>query len=131
MIHNTQYAIRNTSFHRILFYFLLALLPTQLGLHFWPQWAMVLGRRIDYLSPTIHITDVLIVLILLFWFIELFPRITYHVLSIVYRRRALGIFTFLIFICINIFISSSRPVAIYSWLKVLEFMLLGLYIVKT
>lgn len=44
-------------------------LPTQLGRHFWPDWAYVAGLRSDYLSPTIYLTDLLILFLILhlFW----------------------------------------------------------------
>ena len=49
--------------------FFILFLPTQLGYHFWPPWAYVFGIRIDYLSPTVYFTDVIVValaLLLLF-----------------------------------------------------------------
>ena len=36
----------------------LLLIPTQLGKHFWPDWSSVLGIRIDYLSPTLYLVDI-------------------------------------------------------------------------
>src|SRR5258708_7366824 len=39
------------------------LLPTQLGKHFWPDFSIVSGIRIDYLSPTVYITDVFLILL--------------------------------------------------------------------
>ncbi len=37
---------------------ILALLsPSQLGVHFWPEWSLVSGIRVDYLSPTIYLSD--------------------------------------------------------------------------
>lgn len=42
------------------------LFPLQTSIHFWPEWSYVLGRRIDYLSPTLFAFD----LILLFWAIQ-------------------------------------------------------------
>ena len=53
--------------HRILFFLLLLLLPVQLGRHFWPEFALVFGIRIDYLSPTIYLTDLLVIGILVSW----------------------------------------------------------------
>ena len=41
-------------------------MPTQLGKHFWPDWSFVYGLRLDYLSPTLYLTDVFIILILTF-----------------------------------------------------------------
>lgn len=44
-------------------YWLIALLvllsPSQLGIHFWPEWSLVDGIKIDFLSPTIYFTDLL------------------------------------------------------------------------
>ena len=31
--------------------------PSQLGIHFWPEWSLVSGIRVDYLSPTIYLSD--------------------------------------------------------------------------
>lgn len=36
----------------------LLLIPTQLGRHFWPDWSYVLGIRVDYLSPTLYLLDI-------------------------------------------------------------------------
>ncbi len=38
---------------------------TQLGLHFWPESALVYGIRIDYLAPTLYFLDILIIIYLL------------------------------------------------------------------
>ena len=33
--------------------------PSQLGFHFWPTWSLVNGIKIDYLSPTFYLTDLI------------------------------------------------------------------------
>lgn len=38
---------------------LVLLSPSQLGIHFWPEWSVVNGIRVDYLSPTIYFTDLI------------------------------------------------------------------------
>src|SRR6266516_3919214 len=48
---------------KLLGFTLLLFLPTQCGKHFWPDYAIVLGLRIDYLSPTFYFTDFLIFLL--------------------------------------------------------------------
>lgn len=54
-------------FLRKLFFFLLIFsLPTQLGIHFWLNEALILGRKIDYLSPTLYLTDILFVIWIIF-----------------------------------------------------------------
>jgi len=58
---------RIMKFHQFFFFLTLVFLPTQLGFHFWPDWAMVMGRRLDYLSPTLYLTDITIFLTLSFW----------------------------------------------------------------
>ena len=47
-----------------LFVILILLLPTQLGRHFWPEWSLVDGVRVDYLSPTVYVTDVILILLI-------------------------------------------------------------------
>ncbi len=102
--------------HRVFFFLLILFLPTQLGYHFWPDWSLVLGRRVDYLSPTIFLTDVLILLTLIAW-----------------RKFTFGkkYFLLAIFIFLNIFFSPNQPEAMYTWVKVLEFSSIGYYIIKT
>lgn len=133
--------------HRILYYLLLFFLPTQLGLHLWPAWSYVLGRRIDYLSPTIYLTDVLIFFILLFWFVESHKRDRNYVLGLPagkagimgVKRRLFPVFfskirntktiiLFFLFAFGNIWVAHNQPVAIYWWIKVVEFFLFFYYI---
>jgi hypothetical protein len=46
----------------------LLLIPTQLGRHWWPEWSLVRGVRVDYLSPTLYLIDLLWGLWLIFNF---------------------------------------------------------------
>lgn len=57
----------------IFLFLLLLLLPNQLGLHIWPSWSFVQGLRIDYLSPTIYLSYLLLFL-LVFVFITTCPH---------------------------------------------------------
>lgn len=109
--------------HRFLFYLLILLIPTQLGKHFWPDWSLVLGIRIDYLSPTIYLTDVVIVILLLTWFLTCPPRP--RVRHIIFTA------TFLALSILNILLSRNQAISSYKWLKVGEFILLGFYVAKT
>jgi hypothetical protein len=45
----------------LFFWLIVLLLPTQLGKHFWPDWSLVEGIRVDYLAPTLYVTDVLLI----------------------------------------------------------------------
>lgn len=53
------------SFIRLLFFLFVLISPTQLGKHWWPAWSLVNGVRVDYLSPTLYVTDALLGLLLL------------------------------------------------------------------
>ncbi len=129
--------------HRVLFTLLLVLMPSQLGYHFWPEWTLVLGRRVDYLSPTLYLTDILVVLTIVLWLIESKISIKGLVSSIKEKkkRRYQRIFSIIrntrylilvfLFVVINILVSVSKPVAILKWVKVVEFLALAWYIVKT
>lgn len=44
---------------QVLFFLVVLLLPTQLGRHFWPSFSYIYSLRIDYLSPTIYLWDLL------------------------------------------------------------------------
>ncbi len=150
MIHNSLFTIQ--SLHRRLFYLLLFLLPTQLGFHFWPEWAHVLGRRVDYLSPTLYLTDALIISILVIFFVERFLRSRNNarpaslgeagesgIMGKTRKKFSLSSFIIhnsrfiilLIFAATNIWFAASPPVALYTWVKVVEFALLAWYIIKT
>ena len=116
----------------VFFYLLLVFLPTQLGLHFWPAWSMVLGRRVDYLSPTLYLTDIIICLIVICWIFQNRKKLSIinYQLSIKIRNFQFAI-VFLLFVFLNIFFATNRFVSLYFWLKVLEYALLGFYIYKT
>ncbi len=45
----------------LMLFLVLLFLPTQLGKHFWPQFAYLFSLKIDYLSPTIYFWDILVV----------------------------------------------------------------------
>lgn len=116
------------AFHRRLFFLLLLFLPTQLGFHFWPSWSFVLGRRVDYISPTVHVTDILIFCLLMAW-------IHQRPWNIHISRRTtsvfIGIVSMIIFVGVNSYMAQSFPIAIYKWIKVVEYLGLGWYIVST
>jgi O-antigen ligase len=99
----------------------LFLLPTQLALHFWPNWAFVFGLRVDILAPAIYLTDVFIVALLIFKVFkdkEFFKPMTS-------RKTYLGLFV--VFAVINCVFSSSPPVSVYRWFKVAEYSFAAYY----
>lgn len=120
--------IRNI--HQKFFLLLILLLPTQLGLHFWPNWASVFGIRVDYLAPTIYLTDILVIGILLSWGWENKRKskfTIYHLPFTIYLL--IGLFIYLLIT--SLLVAQNQDVAIYKLVKIIEFSLLGFYVYKT
>lgn len=116
---------------KFVFILLSVLLPTQLGLHFWPSWAYINGVRIDYFAPTIYLTDILVfTLVLLNFAAE--PRVclfghfpalgTSHTCGEVRARSKRTLFYCFagLLVLANIWFSLSPFVSAYYWLKAAE-----------
>ena len=99
----------------ILFHLLIFFLPTQLTYHFWPNWAFVFGIRVDYLSPAIYLTDGLIVVLLLLWYlrVKLFPKF---------------VLILIVFALVNSLFSIYPFVSLAKWVKVIEMSLFAFYV---
>lgn len=52
---------------KILLFLVILFLPTQLGKHFWPDFAYIYSLKIDYLSPTVYFWDLLVMGLLAVW----------------------------------------------------------------
>ncbi len=118
---------------KYLFFLIAFFLSSQFGLHFWPRFAFVNGARIDYLSPTLYLLDVLIILFIfvsalkdkkIFRFKEkssIFPVTTLKLLFLI----------FFLDLIINIFISKSPLAHFFGILKIVEFGFFGWVVAKT
>lgn len=115
--------------HQFFFSLLVILLPVQLARHFWPDFSLVSGIRIDYLSPTLYLTDILIVGILISWLWEIRNQFSaFSFLSSVKRNWWLvAVFCFLL---VNAFFAQNQGAAFYELVKIVEFSLLGFYLAK-
>lgn len=133
------------------FYLLVLLLPTQLGRHFWPNFSFIQGIRVDYLSPTIYVTDVLIILFLIVWIISnlnpdligvksQIPKIWFNKLTILSRvegrlktlnlKQYWPLLVLITSIIIGINHSTNPQAGIYAFVKLIEFILLGFWVAK-
>lgn len=110
---------------KFLFRLFVFLLPIQLGYHFWPNWAHVFGIRVDYLSPTIFITDILLTVIVGLLFFKILKG------KVRLKKRFLFIaVTVGLFSLINISLAKAPELAAVKWLKIWELIFLG-YTVAT
>ncbi|MDO8451635.1 MAG: O-antigen ligase family protein [bacterium] len=124
--------------HQRFFWLLLLFLPTQIGLHFWPEWATVLGRKVDYLAPTIYLTDILLIMTLGWWLVPIgrtwlrgrYTHTKQSGIPLAFRSH-LWVFACVFFAIVSVLASANRFVSLYAWLKAAEFILLGWYIVRT
>jgi O-antigen ligase len=107
-----------------LFYLLILFLPTQLGKHFWPNFSFVFGLRLDYLSPTIYLTDIFIVLILLFFL----PNLKIF-LSKVGKKKFLFFGLLLLSLLIGAAASKNPLAGFYGLVKLLEYLFLTVFVV--
>ena len=96
------------------------LLPVQLAYHLWPEWAFVFGIRVDYLSPTFYLTDILFLLVFILAVIskKISPKFR--------KPEALWTFGILTFVLINIAGAASPLPALFKWTKLLELYLVFL-----
>jgi O-antigen ligase len=98
-------------------------LPTQLGYHFWPQWAHIFGIRVDYFAPTIYLTDLLVGIYILLKIPNLIKKGNLYKVWIIFPLILLVIF--------NIIFSVNQPVSIYLWLKIVEMVMFGVVVATT
>jgi len=99
---------------------IIASLFIQFGKHFWPYFAFVSGIRVDYLSPTLYVSDILIVLLLL----VVIKNRKYSFLKKLLNSSVLILFGILLF---GVIFSKSVPAGLFGVLKVFEFVFFGIY----
>lgn len=108
----------------LLVFLIILFLPTQFGLHFWPEFSIVNGLRIDYLSPTLYFSDVLIILLIS---LSISKK---SIQSLFQYFRKPHLMLFMSILILGIFLSKNIPAGIYGIIKITEFFLLTLAIAK-
>lgn len=111
------------------FFSIILFLPTQFGKHFWPDYSVVYGIRVDYLSPTIYITDILIFLLFVSWIVVLFSNrmILNTKYLILYTKPILLALLCSGLLLIGVFLSKSPAAGLYGFLKLLEVTFFGIF----
>jgi O-antigen ligase len=100
------------------------LIPTQLGRHFWFDWSLVLGIRVDYLSPTLYLVDLIWLGLLLINFFLKFKKIK---IGEWFNFRN---FLIIGFVLVNILLAKDWQIAGYKWLRVLQLVWFIGYVAK-
>lgn len=105
--------------HRLSLFLLLLSFPLQLGFHFWPSSSFLLGLPIDYLSPTIYLTEIF----LLFYLLTSLP-----LLQKIFKNKNVRYLTFifLLFFLFNTIFSLSPFTSLWAWFKLFSYYLLFL-----
>jgi O-antigen ligase len=104
-------------------YLLIFLLPTQLAMHFWPSFSFVFGIRVDYLSPTVYLTDVLFLLVFFLW-----ARKSYKQILLFVNKHKRYFYLFIALALFNSVFSTSLFPTIIKWIKLLELIFFGYYV---
>lgn len=102
---------------------LLFLLPTQLGLHFWPKFAFVFGIRVDYLAPTLYLTDVLFISLFVFWISQNWKHFFQDL-----KNNKIYLLVLILLITVNTVFSLEVATTLIKWLKVGELVLFSYYV---
>lgn len=93
---------------------------SQLGKHFWPYFAYVSGIRVDYLSPTLYLSDILIGTL----FAVSLPSLIFTVRKQKHRIPLTMLFGVLI-LSISIIVAKYPLPAVYGAIKALEMAFFG------
>lgn len=118
---------QRTNLQNLLLFLTVLFLPTQLGRHFWPDFSFLQGIRVDYLSPTLYFTDILAFL-LIASFLNKKSIIKFK--NLVRLIKTPQILTVLAAILLGVLFSKNIPIALYSLVKIFEYILLILLLAK-
>lgn len=112
---------------RLFFILLLVFLPTQLSRHFFINTSFVQGIRVDYLTPTLYLTDLLLVLMLVSWFIRRRKNLTKAFCDYFKKNTTITLFIIILGF-INLLVSQTPQLVLFKQIKLIELFLLGSYI---
>jgi hypothetical protein len=113
-----------------IFALLLLFLPVNLGKHFIFDFCYVDGILVDYLIPTVYLTDILIWLLLVIWGLR---KISSNNLTIQqFNNRSLILYSsfFILVSGLSALGAENQPAAVYKWLKLMEYILFAFYVSK-
>lgn len=113
-----------------LFYLLVLFLPTQLGLHFFLPFSQIEGVPIDYLIPTLYFTDLLVICIVVGVLYHKFCTQKKFLTSFIQSKSFVFLLVGVTYVLATSLMSVNVGAAVYKWVKIIEFLLLGWAIVQ-
>ena len=105
------------------FFLFVFLLPTQLTLHFWPDYALVRGVRVDYLAPVIYFTDILFLFFMVPYLSKNLINFNKH-----FSKLKIPIILTIILLSLNLFFSTNTYVTLFRIIKITQAVLLFIYV---
>ena len=99
--------------NRVLFFLFLFFISTQFGKHFFLPFSYLSGVRVDYLAPTIYLTDILVLLLAVF---------NFKIVLKFFKNKMILLSLFLLLI--NIIFSKLPEISIYWSIKILELLII-------
>jgi len=99
--------------NKILFFLFLLLLPTQLGEHFFLDFSYLSGVRVDYLAPTIYLTDIIVFLLTV---------VNLKIILKFFKNKK--VLLSLLLLVINIWLSRLPMISFYWFIKIIEFLII-------
>ena len=116
--------------HKFLFYLLVFLVPLNLGKHFVYNWSYVHGLLVDYLVPTVYVTDLLLVLVLAFWLITFNKEEVKRTTRLLNEKGLVFLFLFFVSLGFSIAVASEPSAALYMAFKHILYGGLFLYVLR-
>lgn len=105
---------------------LVLFLPTQFGKHFWPDYSVVSGIRVDYLSPTLYITDVIVIILFFFFLVQ---ELVIKNTATFFKKTKVFVLVLAYFFVTTLF-SKHVSEGLYCFLRLLEFSFVAFYLSK-
>lgn len=84
-----------------------------------------MGIRIDYLSPTLYVTDILIITLFFFWLKRYFSSLSSQFFAFRFSP-----FAFFAYLLLNALFSNTPLLGFYGFIKLLEYFFLGIYVAQ-
>lgn len=119
---NRPFFLNHYPLSKIIFFLLVLFIPQQFGPHFWPEFSYVHGIRVDYLSPAIYISTILLGLLMA----VSYKAVLQNVQTVSFFKNT-KVLVFLTLLVIPLLYAYSIPALYFGLLKFACLLYLGLY----